>query len=251
MLTVEAFSFLLAAGVVAGIVGSGGGVTSLVSYPALLAVGVAPLPASIANLVAGVVMGPGSALTSRRELAEARGVLLRLLPVATLGAVAGAALLLVTPPQVFAQLVPFLILAGSLVLVLQPALLKLSVRRIGHGWLLHSVLVGAVSVYGGYFGAGSGVMLLALIPVLVEPRLPFANAIKNVLVGVTSIVASAVFVINGPVPWGAVLPLAGGLLVGSLLGPVVVRRLPANLVRWFAAVCGLVLAVYLWARPAV
>jgi uncharacterized protein len=110
VLTAEAFSFLLAAGVVAGIVGSGGGVTSLVSYPALLAVGVAPLPASIANLVAGVVMGPGSALTSRRELAEARGVLLRLLPVATLGTAAGAGLLLVTPPQVFAHLVPFLIL---------------------------------------------------------------------------------------------------------------------------------------------
>lgn len=250
MLTVEASSFLLAAGVVAGIVGSGGGVTSLVSYPALLAVGVAPLPASIANLVAGVVTGPGSALTSRRELSEAREILVRLMPAATLGTVAGAALLLVTPPQVFSRLVPFLVVAGSLVLVLQPTLLKLSARPGGHGWLPQTMLVGVVSVYGGYFGAGSGVMLLAVILVLVEPRLPITNAIKNVLVGITSIVAAVVFVANGPVSWGAVLPLAGGLLVGSLLGPVVVRRLPANLVRWFAAVCGFALAVYLWARPA-
>ena len=98
-LAAEAAGSLFAAGVVAGIIGSGGGVTSLVSYPALLAVGIPPLPANIANLVAGVAIGPGSALSSRRELVETRTVLVRLLPITSLGTVVGAGLLLVTPPE--------------------------------------------------------------------------------------------------------------------------------------------------------
>jgi uncharacterized protein len=247
---VEAASLLIGAGIVAGIIGSGGGVTSLVSYPALLAVGIAPLPASIANLVAGVVMGPGSALSSRPELAETRIVLLRLLPVSILGTIAGAGLLLVTPPVVFARVVPFLVAAGSLVLVLQPTLLRLTGQRHGGRPLLILVSVGVVSVYGGYFGAGSGVMLLAVILLFVDSRVPPANAIKNILLGAISVVAATVFVVGGPVSWGAVLSLAVGLLIGSLLGPIIVRHLPPSLVRWIAATLGFVLAIYLWLRPA-
>ena len=249
MWTVEA-AVLVAAGTVAGIIGSGGGVTSLVSYPALLAVGIAPVPANIANLVAGVAIGPGSAISSRRELADTRIALLRLLPFAALGTTAGAGLLLLTPPGVFTHVVPFLVAAGSMVLVLQPLLMNLRTRGVRHDLWLQLMTVGAVSVYGGYFGAGSGVMLLAVILILVDSRVPSANAIKNILLGVTSIVATAVFITTGPVLWAAVLPLAAGLLIGSALGPIIVRQLPPNLVRWIAAMCGFALAAYLWARPA-
>ena len=245
----EAASSLFAAGVVAGIIGSGGGVTSLVSYPALLAVGIPPLPANIANLVAGVAIGPGSALSSRRELVETRTVLVRLLPITILGTVVGAGLLLVTPPGVFARVVPFLVAAGAMVLIIQPALMKLPEGWIRHSPLLQLGLVGAVCVYGGYFGAGSGVMLLAVILVLVDSRIAPANAIKNVLLGVTSLVAAAVFIATGPVLWAAVPPLAGGLLIGSALGPIIVRHLPPNLVRSMAATFGFILAIYLWVRP--
>ena len=98
------------------------------SYPVLLGVGIPPLPANIANLVAGVAIAPGAALTSRRELANARSVLIRLIPVAVAGTVLGAGLLLLTPPGVFARVVPYLVVAGSVVLVIQPALLKLRGR---------------------------------------------------------------------------------------------------------------------------
>jgi len=248
-LAADAAGSLFAAGVVAGIIGSGGGVTSLVSYPALLAVGIPPLPANIANLVAGVAIGPGSALSSRRELVETRTVLVRLLPITILGTVVGAGLLLVTPPGVFARVVPFLVAAGAMVLIIQPALMKLPEGWIRHSPLLQLGLVGAVCVYGGYFGAGSGVMLLAVILVLVDSRIAPANAIKNVLLGVTSLMAAAVFIATGPVLWAAVLPLAGGLLIGSALGPIIVRHLPPNLVRWMAATFGFILAIYLWVRP--
>jgi uncharacterized membrane protein YfcA len=239
---------LVAAGIVAGIIGSGGGVSSLVSYPALLAVGVPPLPANVANLVAGISMGPGSALSSRGELAESRAVLLHLLPAVVLGTVIGAGLLLVTPAPVFARLVPFLVAAGSVVLIVQPVLRRLNARRAGPG-ALQLLLIAAVSVYGGYFGAGSGIMLLAVILVVVDSRFQIANAIKNVLLGGISLVASVVFVATGPVLWSAVIPLAGGLLIGSALGPIIVRRVPSNLVRWVAAAFGLALALYLWLRP--
>ena len=92
-------------------------------------------------------------------------------------------------------------------------------------------------------------MLLAVTLVVVDPRFPVANAIKNVLLGAISLVASAIFVATGPVLWAAVTPLAGGLLIGSALGPIIVRHLPPNLVRWIAAAFGLVLAVYLWLHP--
>jgi uncharacterized membrane protein YfcA len=84
--------------------------------------------------------------------------------------------------------------------------------------------------------------------ILIDSRIPPANAIKNMLIGATSLVAAAVFIISGHLQWGAVLPLAGGLLVGSALGPIVVRHVPPNLVRWLAAACGFVLAIYLWLR---
>lgn len=241
---------LVVAGVVAGAIGAAGGITSLVSYSVLLAIGLPPLPATAANLVAAVAAGPGSALTSRRELTAIRHALAPMLAVAAVSAAAGSVLLLATPPGVFARIVPFLIALASCALLLQPRL----TRRAGPAperprastWLL----LGLVWVYAGYFGAGSGVLLLAVLLVLVDDRLPEANAAKNVLLGVTALVSAVVLVLGGPVPWAAVVPLAVGLLGGSAIGPLLVRRLPARFVRWAVAGFGLVLAVVLWTRQA-
>jgi len=236
---------LIAAGVVAGTVGAAGGITSLVSYSALLAVGVPPLSANVANLVAGVACWPGSALTSREELRRTRHHVARGLPVAGVGAATGSVLLIVTPPGVFARLVPFLVAFASLALLAQPWLTALARPHAS----LAQVLVGVVSVYSGYFGAGSGILLLAVLLVLVDDRLPDANAIKNMLLGIASVASAVVFVVAGPVAWAAVAPLAVGLLAGSAVGPVVARRLPARVLRVAVAVLGLGLAVELWLRP--
>ncbi len=241
-------ALLVPAGVVAGVVGSAGGITSLISYPALLAVGVPPLPANVGNIVAAVAIGPGSALSSRRELEGSRRLLTRLLPVAAIGSVGGALLLLATPPGVFARVVPFLVAVGSLVLLLQPTIL--SWRRgeaFGAGTL--GLVVALVSVYGGYFGAGSGVMFLAAV-LFYESRVPRANAVKNVVVAASCAAAAIVLILTAPVPWASVVPLAAGLLVGSALGPVLVRRMPGSAVRWLASALGFGLAVYLWLQPA-
>ena len=242
-MTAASDAFLVGAGVVAGIVGTGGGITSLVSYPALLAVGLTPLAADVANLVALVACWPGSALSSRRELTGSGRWLARGLPLAALGAAGGALLLLTTPSGLFGHLVPVLLAAGSLALLCQPVLTRrLHARR---GPVLALPVVAAVSVYSGYFGAGAGVLLLATLLVLVDQRLPEANAVKNMLNGAATVAAAAVLVAAGPVDWAAVVPLAAGLFVGATLGPVVVRHLPATVVRVAVAALGLGLAVRL------
>jgi uncharacterized membrane protein YfcA len=240
---------LLLAGILAGVVGTAGGITSLVSYPALLAVGVPAWSANVANLVAAVALWPGAAAVSQRELAGSRRWLARGLPVAAGGAAAGAGLLLTTPPGVFSRAVPFLVAAGSLVLLVQPLLTARTrgPHRGSTGPTL--VAVAVLSVYSGYFGAGSGVLLLALLLVLVDHRLPQANAGKNMLLGACGCASAAVLVVMGPVEWEVVAPLAAGLFLGSLAGPVVARRLPAPVVRWSVGLSGLGLAVRLGLHP--
>ncbi len=244
--------FLVAAGAVAGLIGTAGGITSLVSYPALLLAGVAPLQANIANLVALVACWPGSAVTSQPELRGRGPWLLRWGVVAAAGGAAGSLLLLNTSAGVFGRVVPFLVAAGSLALLFQPWLAARPAWRSGDGRGKSLVLpVGllALSVYNGYFGAGSGVLLLALLLLTTDPRLASANALKNMLVGAATIISAVLFAVLTPVDWAAVAALASGLFLGSLAGPWVARRLPPGLLRWLVALTGLALAVRLWLDP--
>jgi uncharacterized protein len=248
---VARFVFLCGAGILAGIIGTSGGITSLVSYPALLAAGVPALRANMANIVALVACWPGAALASRPELAGRGPWLLRWGTVAAAGGAAGSVLLLSTPPGVFGRVVPFLVLAGSAALLLQPRITAWRSRRAadGSGVLLLPGGVAALSAYNGYFGAGSGVLLLALMLVTTEPRMAPANALKNMLVGFASIVSAIMFAVLSPVDWAVVAPLAAGLFAGSTIGPWVARRIPPALLRWLVALTGLALAINLWLDP--
>jgi uncharacterized protein len=250
MITAPEAIFVAAAGMVAGIAGTAGGITSLVSYPALLAVGIPALPANIANIVALVACCPGAALASQPEL-EGRATWLRCWAgVAAVGGAIGAVLLLVTTSAAFSRVVPFLLVAGSLALLLQPWLSALRNRdaHANRPALLAGLL--GVSAYNGYFGAGSGVMTLSLLLLTVEPHLARANALKNVLLGATSVVSALIFIACGPVAWAAVVPLGIGMFGGSLIGPRLARRIPASTLRWIVAVCGMGFAVKLWLGPA-
>jgi uncharacterized membrane protein YfcA len=240
------FGLIAAAGVLAGIVGTAGGITSLVSYPALLAAGLSPVAASIANNVALVACWPGSALASRPELQGRGQWLRRWAGVAAAGGAAGAVLLLSTPERDFARIVPFLVAAGSLALLAQP---WISARRPGlAGGSALALLTGllAVSAYNGYFGAGAGVLTLGLMLVTADDHMARANALKNMLIGASSLMAALAYTIAGPVDWRAVVPLGIGMLAGSMIGPRLARRLPARVLRWLAALLGLVLAARLW-----
>jgi uncharacterized protein len=231
-------------------VGSAGGTASLISYPALLAAGIPALAANVTNAVAFVASLPGSALGSRPELHEQGRRFLRLAPLALVGGAAGAVLLLFTPAGVFGRIVPFLMALAALALVVQP---RVSAWQDRHprksGRFLSPCGLFAVWVYDGYWGAGAGVMSLAVLLLTVERHLARANALKNVLLGVADVACSIVFVLYGPVRWAAVVPLALGILVGSRAGPPLARRVPANVLRIVVALAGLGFAVHLWLSP--
>jgi hypothetical protein len=241
---------LVAAGALAGAAGSAGGITSLISYPALLAVGIPPLPANVTQAIAFVACMPGSALGSRPELRGQWPWIRQWAVVAAAGGAAGAALLLSTPGHIFGRIVPFLLAFASVALLLQP---RISTWR--EGWLggsdryLLPCGLFAVSVYDGYFGAGSGIMVLALLLLMVDQDLLRANALKNVFLGVSDTVAAVGLALFGPVHWTTALPLAVGLLAGSLVGPSATRRIPPGLLRVLVACAGMGLAIRLWIVP--
>jgi uncharacterized membrane protein YfcA len=238
---------LLAAGVLAGLVGSAGGIASLISYPVLLAVGLPAKPANVADTVAFVASLPGSALGSRPELQGQGGRVMRLAPLSIAGSAGGAALLLLTPAGVFARIVPFLVAFAALALLAQPRVsswLEGRPGRRGGFWPRCGLL--AVWLFDGYWGVGAGVMALAVLTLAVDPHLARANALKNVLLGLADIACSIVFVACGPVRWAAVVPLGLGVLAGSRAGPSLTRRVPAGALRVAVAIVGLGLAVDLW-----
>jgi uncharacterized membrane protein YfcA len=239
---------LIGAGVVAGAIGSAGGITSLIAYPALLAVGIAPLPANVTMAVAFVACFPGSALGSRSELQGQGWWLRRWALLAGFGGAVGMTLLLVTPRQIFDGIVPFLLAAAAIVLLIQP---QLSRWRENHhtanGRRLLPIGLFAVAVYNGYFGSGAGIMVLALMLLTVNQDLPRANALKNMLLGIGDVVAAIGFILFGPVHWKAAAAMAIGLLVGSFVGPSLTRRILGDILRVAVALLGFGLAVWLFA----
>ncbi|MGY1847177.1 MULTISPECIES: sulfite exporter TauE/SafE family protein [unclassified Blastococcus] len=249
-MSVLEFLFLVAAGVGAGLTGSIAGLASLVSYPALLATGLSPVAANVTNTVALVLNSAGSVSASGPELRGQGRRVGRLAVGAVLGGAAGATLLLLTPSAAFERIVPWLVAGASLVLLLQRSPRELAVEGMAAQaatpdprWL--PVATFAVAVYGGYFGAAAGVMLLALFLLGTGEGLARSNALKNVMLGMANAVAAVAFVVLAPVAWTAALPLALGLFAGGRLGPRVVRRAPQTLLRRLIALAGLGLAVHL------
>jgi uncharacterized membrane protein YfcA len=244
------FAFLVLAGVAAGLTGSIAGLASLISYPALLATGIPPVTANVTNTVSLVLNGVGSVSASRPELTGQRRRLLPLMLAAVLGGATGAVLLLLTPSAAFERIVPFLIAGASAAILVQRPPRELAaegaLHHPGHDdpwWLAAGTF--AVGIYGGYFGAAAGVLLLAMYLLGTGEGLPRGNAMKNVVLGVANAVAAVGYIVFASIAWSAALPLAAGFLVGGRIGPRIVRRAPQAALRRVIAVAGLGLAIYL------
>jgi uncharacterized protein len=239
--------FLVCAGVGGGLAGSIAGLASLVSYPALLATGLGPVDANVTNTVALVSSSVGSTLGSRTELRGQLPAVRALAAAGVAGGATGAGLLLLTSPATFERIAPWLIGAASLAIVLRrrPAPAPDAAR---HGAPPRRAVVGGVflvGVYGGYFGAAAGVVLLALLLAGTSDTLARSNALKNVVLGIANATAALGFCLLAPVDWTTVAPLAIGLLAGGRLGPVVVRHADARVLRTLIGLAGLGLAVKL------
>jgi hypothetical protein len=231
------------AGTINAVVGSG----SLITFPTLIWVGLPPVVANVSNTV-GLVPGAASgAWGYRRELAGQRGRLLRLGAGTLTGSLVGAILLLVLPPDVFATVVPALILLACLLVVIQPWLVRrLADRpRRDHGGPLVWLAIFATGMYGGYFGAAQGVLLIAVLAVGLDETLQRVNAAKNVLGGLANLVAGVLFIVVADVNWAAAGLVAAGAVVGGLLGARVARRLAPAVLRAVVVLIGIIAVVTL------
>lgn len=235
---------LFGVGVLAGVVSIVVSLASVVSYPALLALGLPPLSANVTNTVALVFTAVGATAGSRPELTGQRDRVLRLGVLTALGGATGAVLLLATPSGTFELIAPWLIAGASLIL-LQPQARRTAERPQGEDSRLLRVALFTVAVYTGYFGAAGGILMLAVLTAMIDLPLVRINAVKNTISGLANAVAAAGFALFGPVRWAAVIPLAAGFLVGGWIGPSLVRRLPGQVLRVVVAVCGIGVAVKL------
>jgi uncharacterized protein len=229
----------IAAGTINTVVGSG----SLVTFPALLAFGYSPVTANITNNV-GVLPGSISgAWAYRAELRDQIPRVLRLGPASLVGGFSGALLLLWLPAAAFEAIVPTLILVALVLVVIQPMLRRHLASRERHlrhagGFLIAGVFL--TGIYGGYFGAAQGVLLIALLAILIDEDLQRLNALKNVLAALANGAATVVFITRGGIAWDAAAVIAIGSILGGQLGAGIGRRLPAPVYRAVIVLVGLI-----------
>jgi uncharacterized membrane protein YfcA len=230
----------VAGGAVNAIAGGG----SLITFPVLLAVGVPPVSASMTNTVA---MCPGyfsGTFAQRRDLEGQGARAMRLIPLALAGSAAGAYILMHTTERSFKTLVPVLLVFAALLLALQGRLRSwLKSRNASpHSVALAVLPIGAAAIYGAYFGAGLGVILLAVIAVVIDEPLVRANALKQLLSLAINTCAAVIFVVVGTIDWQAAAALSIGSLAGGWLGGKLASRVPEALLRGVVIAAALVIA---------
>ncbi len=229
----------LGAGTINTIVGSG----TLITFPTLLALGYPPVLANVSNTVGLVPGSLSGAIGYRRELRGQGSRLLRLGIASLVGGVVGAVLLLTLPAATFEAVVPALILLGCALVVVQPWVSKRVAHRAeapAHGSVWVWVLVLLTGVYGGYFGAAQGVILMGVMGIGLNETIQRLNATKNVLAMIVNLVAALLFIAVADVDWAAAGLIAAGAIVGGQLGATVGRRLPPIVLRGVIVVVGVV-----------
>jgi uncharacterized membrane protein YfcA len=233
-----------AAGTVNAVVGSG----SLITFPTLLAAGYPPVLANVSNDVGLVPGSISGAIGYRRELGGQGPRIRRLGAASVSGGVVGATLLLLLPGTVFDSVVPVLILLACFLVAFGPGIKRRVLARRpeeGHGGVVLWGTVFLTGVYGGYFGAAQGVILISLLSIFLSDDLQRLNGLKNVLAALVNGVAAAIFIAFHHIAWGAVGLLALGSVLGGQLGATVGRRIPPAAYRVVIVVVGVIVAVKL------
>lgn len=248
-MTVAEIIAILAAAIAAGAINAVVGSGSLITFPTLLAFGFPPVVANVSNNVGLVPGNISGSFGYSEELSGQRGRLVRLGAASCAGALAGAVALLALPREIFAVVVPALIIVACVLVVLQPRLSAwVAARgqgRAEHGGALLLAGVFLSGAYGGYFGAAQGVLLIGLLGIFLADDLQRINACKNVLVTVVNGSAAVVFIIFAHVSWLVVLLVATGSTAGGLIGARFGRRMPALALRITIVVIGVIAAVKL------
>src|SRR5947209_7829024 len=242
---VAIFAAGIAAGTINTVVGSG----TLFTFPVLLGFGYPPVTANVSNTVGLVPGSVTGAIGYRRELAGQRARVTQLAVASFLGGVIGAVLLLSLPASAFKDIVPAFIAIALILIVLGPRLSRLLARHRPHGrsrpgpLVMLGVFIGGI--YGGYFGAAQGIMVLAILSLGLDDELQRLNAVKVVLTGLVNLISGLVFVFAAHVAWGAAGLIAAGSLLGGAGGARAGRRLSPTVLRAVVVVVGVIAIVRL------
>lgn len=248
---------VLVTGLGAGVLSSTVGVASLLSFPVLVGLGLPPVVANVSNTLGLIPGGIGGVVGYRQEVKEAGRLAYVIVAVCAVGAVVGAALLLGLPPGVFETVVPYLILFTCLLVGVQPRVaawlrarherrhgVQLAARR--QMSPLTTFFATVTGTYGGYFGAGAGVMMVAVLGLGTDLELRVVNGLKTLSLMVGNIVAGLVFVVVADPRWDVAALLAAGSLVGGYVGARIGRKLPDSVFRWAVVAAGVVAALLLF-----
>ena len=245
---------LFGSGLVAGAVAAMVGGAAVITYPALIAAGLSPQVAAIGNLTAIMPATMLAALSDRTQLPQFNRAFAGLIAFSLIGASVGAACLLLTPERVFVGLIPVLLTFATIVFAYSDrisAWMRARAAKRGHEITLNIgslKMLLPVSFYGGYFGAGLGILMLGVFSLATGGNYRTANVAKNFVSSLNGLVATLVFVSQGAVPWAQTLPLMAGTIGGGLVGGYLARVVPRPLVRVAVVMVGLGLSVWLARR---
>jgi uncharacterized membrane protein YfcA len=236
----------LAGGAINAIAGGG----SLITFPALVACGMPAVAASATNTVALCPGYLGAAFAQRRDMVGQGARAMRVLPAASIGGLAGALLLMHTSATAFDVVVPFLLLTAVILIGAQDRIraFLLGRERKGHSDYLASAAVGIGAVYGGYFGAGLGVIVLAVLAIVVDEPLGRLNAFKQYVSLFVNVAAAIVFVVIAPLDWSVVIAMAATSLIGGVIGGAIASRVSAKALRATVMIVGGAVSVVYFAK---
>lgn len=242
------------AAVVAGFINAMAGGGTLVSFPVLLAVGISPVAANVTNTVALVPGTIGGMWAQRREFQSQRKRLVKLLPGGIIGGIVGGLLILNTNENTFRAIIPYLILLATALLAVQVKVKNWVVSRMGHvhneyqNPLLMIILVFLAAVYGGYFGAGLGVILMATLGLVTDENMTSLNFLKQALGFAINFAAAIYFAFSGKVNWLVAFVMIFGSLLGGWVGGMLAGRVKPEVLRWIVVSAGLVASVIFFVK---
>ena len=248
-MTLGTIIFLFTAGALGGALNSVAGGGSFIAFPALLFTGVPPIPANATNTIALWTGATASGGAYRKRLDVAPRVLIPLLAASVAGGLVGAYLLLKTPAHTFMRVLPWLTLGATMLFAFGKKLAGGRISVIEHE-AARTALLGAalfqfsVAVYGGYFGGGMGIVMLAMLAVLGMSDIHAMNALKSVMGSVVNGVAVVTFIVARAVYWRHGVIMILGAITGGYMGAHYAMKLPQQLIRWFVVAVGAVMTVY-------
>jgi hypothetical protein len=252
-MTFHTILILLGTGVIGGLMASMVGGASVITFPVLLTLGLPPVVATASNLVAVSAGNFLAAVTDRAQLPAFNRAFVGLVLASVLGALLGAVLLLATPVRLFEFLIPLLLGFATVLFAFAGHItewLRKRARLRGRQWKMSVTsvpMVLPISVYGGYFGAGAGTLLLGVLTIATEGDYRSANVAKNLISSLNTVAASVWFISHGAVSWPQTLAMMAGCLIGGFCGAHLARRVPQEFMRWLVVAVGAALtALFAW-----